>query len=97
MKYTLFDENGQELSPLKCQLSEIAVILDTQTELYWEAKSFDTKSDRFFERQMTWDEFSNDYISYLNEISYDGYNDWRVPTKHELRSLISYRKPISEV
>ena len=92
MKYTLFDENGQELSPLKCQLSEIAVILDTQTELYWEAKSFDTKSDRFFERQMTWDEFSNDYISYLNEISYGGYNDWRVPTKHELRSLISYRQ-----
>lgn len=38
---------------------------------------------------MTWNEFKG-YVDYLNEISYGGFNDWRVPSKHELCSLINY-------
>lgn len=38
---------------------------------------------------MTWKEFKS-YVDYLNKISYGGFSDWRVPSKHELRSLINY-------
>ena len=30
------------------------------------------------------------YIPQLNEMTYGGFSDWRVPSKHELRSLINY-------
>ena len=52
-------------------------------------KSTEPTDERFFKRLMTWNEFKG-YVDYLNEISYGGFNDWRVPSKHELRSLINY-------
>ena len=67
---------------------EIIIIRDTQTDLDWEVKSSEPSDKRFFKQLMTWNEFKS-YVDYLNEISYGGFNDWRVPSKHELRILIS--------
>ena len=44
---------------------------------------------------LNWDE-ANDYVNACNEQNYLGYNDWRLPTKSEVRSLFKqadgYRK-----
>lgn len=70
-------------------LRRITVIRDTQTDLDWEVKSSEPNDEKFFKRLMTWAEFKS-YVDYLNKISYGGFSDWRVPSKHELRSLINY-------
>lgn len=33
---------------------------------------------------------TQDFIAKLNEKNYCGYNDWRLPTKHELESIVDY-------
>ena len=40
---------------------------------------------------MNWDE-ANEFIKELNKKRYCGYSDWRLPTVHELHSLIDYRQ-----
>ena len=79
MRYQIItDENGS------------VVIHDKITGLYWESKSTNKDSEQFYRRQMDWEEFSADYITKLNESQFGGFDDWRVPTKHELRSLVNY-------
>ena len=90
MRYQYFDNEGKPLQFGKCQTNEISVIQDTQTGLYWEAKSFDQNDDRYCQKLMNWEEFTKDYIAQLNSIKYGGFDDWRAPSKHELRSLITY-------
>lgn len=67
-------------------------IFDAKNNLYWEVKSFDANDARFFKRKMTWDEFNGEYIKALNEKNYGGFNDWRAPSKAEIRTLINYEK-----
>lgn len=91
MRYQLFDAEGNVLQLGKCRAEEIAVIRDTQTGLDWENKSFEPSDYRYYQKFMTWEEFTKDYIERLNLNKYGGHDDWRAPTKHELRSLINYR------
>ena len=91
MRYQYLDKDGNSLTFGKCQTDEITIIQDTQTGLYWEVKSFDQNDSRYCSKMMTWAEFNEDYIAKLNEMNYGGFNDWRAPSKHELRSLITYR------
>ena len=91
MRYQYLDKDGNSLTFGKCQTDEITIIQDTQTGLYWEVKSFDQNDSRYCSKMMTWEEFNKDYIAKLNEMNYGGFNDWRAPSKHELRSLITYR------
>ena len=67
-------------------------IFDAKTNLYWEVKSFDANDARYFKKKMTWDEFNGEYIKTLNEKNYGGFNDWRVPSKIEMRSLVNHDK-----
>ncbi len=67
------------------------IVHDNRTGLDWEVKSCDSSSDRFFQKQWTWEEFNKQYIDMLNEEKFAGFTDWRVPSKDELRSLIDYR------
>lgn len=89
MRYKFLNTDGKFTGCNEIKPEVITVIRDTQTDLDWEVKSFEPSDERFFKRLMTWAEFK-EYVNYLNEISYGGFNDWRVPSKHELRSLINY-------
>lgn len=68
------------------------VIHDLQTDLYWEVKSLSATDRRSNSKKMTFDEFANDYINYLNGVSFGGFDDWRIPTQLEIRTLIDYAK-----
>lgn len=89
MRYKFLSTDGKFLGLSDYKQEEITVIRDTQTDLDWEVKSVEPNDKRFFKKLMTWNEFKS-YVDYLNEISYGGFSDWRVPSKHELRSLINY-------
>ena len=91
MRYQYLDNEGQILNARKCQFDEVAMIQDNQTGLIWEAKTFDPNDNRYFQKAMSWEEFTKDYINQLNTMKYGGFDDWRAPSKHELRSLINYR------
>jgi len=92
MQYEKCDGQRQVLALSKVCQDEVKVIFDRQSGLYWEAKSLASATINFYQRKMSWEEFNIDYIQQLNEENYGGYNDWRVPDKYELRSLISYKK-----
>ena len=70
----------------------LGVIHDNLTGLDWEVKSLDPNDSRYCQRKMTWQEFTQDYIASLNSSKFGGFDDWRAPSKHELRSLIHYGK-----
>lgn len=89
MRYKFLNTDGKFIGCNEIKPERITVIRDTQTELDWEVKSSEPGDERFFKRLMTWNEFKS-YVDYLNKISYGGFSDWRVPSKHELRSLINY-------
>ena len=91
MRYQYLDNEGQTLNARKCQIEEVAMIQDNQTGLIWEAKTFDPNDNRYFQKAMSLEEFTKDYINQLNAMKYGGFDDWRAPSKHELRSLINYR------
>ena len=55
---------------------------DLETDLIWCKKD----SRRELGKWLNWDE-SNAYMNACNEQNYLGYNDWRLPTKSELRGL----------
>ncbi len=63
--------------------SEGKVILDAGTNLYWQKDSALINS---------WKEA----LSYCENLEYAGYDDWRLPNKNELLSLIDYSKAGTE-
>jgi hypothetical protein len=63
-------------------LSEIEVVLDTQTGLIW------TKNACLSDFPMTWNE-ALIFVGELNHSELYGYNDWKLPNRRELFSLMS--------
>ena len=55
-------------------------VTDTTTGLMWQQG---TPADR-----MTWDEA----VAYCKDLKLNGHNDWRLPTIHELISLVDFGK-----
>jgi parallel beta-helix repeat protein len=55
-------------------------VTDTFTGLMWQKESTETR--------MTW----QNAIEYCENMSLSDYNDWRLPTMHELRSIVNYLK-----
>lgn len=64
------------------------VVQDLLTNLTW------TRKVNFFEFPLTWSQALEE-IKSLNKQGFAGYNDWRMPNRRELRSIISHghRKP----
>ena len=56
------------------------IVTDTKTGLVWQ-KTYETG-------KTTWQEA----LDYCEDLTYGGYNDWRLPDKNELVSLVNYAK-----
>ncbi len=63
-------------------VNEDGTVSDTENELQWSVRD----SRRELGKWLNWDE-GNAYVKACNEQNYLGYNDWRLPTKSEVRSL----------
>lgn len=64
------------------QVKDNGTVVDTEEDLQWALKD----SRRELGKWLNWDE-ANSYVNACNEQKYLGYNDWRLPTKSEVRSL----------
>lgn len=73
------------------------VVFDANTGLYWEYKSESADSVNSGQKRYTFDEARDVHIKELNDSSFGGYNDWRVPNKDELRSIFDYGKEESVI
>jgi hypothetical protein len=60
------------------------IVLDTLSGLTW------SKNANLAEFPLTWQE-TFDFITQMNHEQHYGYNDWRLPNRRELRSLISHQ------
>lgn len=67
-------------------------IMAVKDDLIWSKK--DSRSE--LGKWLNWDE-ANAYMKACNEQNYLGYNDWRLPTKSEVRSLFKHPDYYREV
>jgi len=86
--YTKLDANGNVLSD---SATSWAMVKDNVTGLIWENKTTDG-SIHDTSKQYTLDDAQNVFIAQLNISNFGGYNDWRIPTREELRSIADYSK-----
>lgn len=56
---------------------------DKETKLFW------SRDANIAGKSMSWSK-AGDYIRQLNKQRYAGYNDWRLPNKEELETLVKY-------
>lgn len=59
-------------------LQSNGIVYDALTGLQWKQDPYPSK--------IAW----NDALAYTNDLEYAGYDDWRLPNRHEMRSLVSY-------
>ncbi|MFH0838729.1 MAG: DUF1566 domain-containing protein [Candidatus Omnitrophota bacterium] len=67
-------------------------VLDNNTGLMWEVKSPKKGDVNYCEDRYNWEDAKKKYIQKLNSKKYGGFNDWRLPSKDELRSILDYSK-----
>ncbi|HDS09513.1 MAG TPA: DUF1566 domain-containing protein [Firmicutes bacterium] len=70
--------------------SGLRMVKDENTGLIWEVKSPNPGDINFSGDKYTWIELQENYIDKLNKSSYGGFDDWRIPNKEELRSIVDY-------
>jgi len=86
---------GQPESSDRFVVNGDGTVTDKSTGLMWEQKTFDggdnDKSDTYsWEGALAW-------VQGLNDASFLGYDDWRLPTHKELQSIVDYRKSIPAI
>ncbi len=83
---------GKEINNNSVWSSGLRTVKDNNTGLIWEVKSPVSGDVNFMEDQYSWQEFQDIYVKSLNDSKYGGFNDWRVPNKDELRSILDYSR-----
>jgi Protein of unknown function (DUF1566) len=73
-------------------------ITDTRTGFMWERKRESDAADwheslHSVNAVLTWTEATGAWIEAVNESRFAGFSDWRVPTAHELVTIIDYARP----
>ena len=67
--------------------NEDGTVKDSSNDILWAKKD----SHQELKKWLNWDE-ANAYMNACNEQKYLGYNDWRMPSKSELRHLLKNRE-----
>lgn len=65
-------------------------ITDDETGLMWEKKS-DDGSIHDWDALHLWDQAFSGHVKGLNDATFAGYTDWRVPNVKELQSIVNYQ------
>jgi len=66
-----------------------AMVKDNVTGLIWENKTTDG-SIHDADKSYSWHDARNIFIAQLNSSKFGGYDDWRLPSMEELRSIMDY-------
>lgn len=90
MSFTKLGRKGRPVDDASGWAEGYRSVLDNNTGLVWEVKSPKKGDVNFCSDKYTWKQAQNDYIKSLNRKRYGGFNDWRLPNKDELRSIIDY-------
>lgn len=80
---------------LVADFKETECVYDRTTKLTWEGKTKDGNRSYKHEYTNLGDGSSDDVDTYVDAVNSDklcGFNDWRIPTFHELMSLVDYSK-----
>lgn len=92
MCFTKLDELGNELPISATWEMGHRFTRDENTGLIWEVKSAQEGDINYMGDAYTWEEAQTKYVASLNQARYGGRNDWRVPNKDELRSIMDYSR-----
>ncbi len=82
-RYAKLGHGGMYLSDDATQEQGWLMTRDKHTGLIWEIKTEGNMNEKY-----TWDEAKTIFIKRLNEQRFGGYNDWRLPEKKELETLV---------
>lgn len=96
LSYTKMREKALESDESIQYENGLKMIKDNNTGLIWETKSPDKSDINYYEKKYTWKE-AFEYIKQLNKENYGGFNDWRLPNKEELRSIVNYEKSYNAI
>ena len=69
------------------KVNDDKTVSDPENDLQWSVRD----SRQELGKWLNWDE-GNAYVRACNEQNYLGYNDWRLPTKSEVRSLFKNKE-----
>jgi len=86
--YTKLDANGNVLPD---SATTWGMVKDNVTGLIWENKTVDG-SIHDAGKTYTWDDAQSVFIAQLNASNFGGHNDWRLPSREELRSIVDYSR-----
>ena len=91
---TLYGQDGNyNINPIsyeKIISDDIELIKDKNTGLIWELKSSNPNDINFAKDRYSWEDAKRKYIEKLNTNRYGGFDDWRLPNREELRSIVDY-------
>ncbi len=82
-KYAKLGYGGVDLSDDATQEQEWLMTKDKETGLIWEVKTLVKKDDRY-----NWNDAQSVFIGRINNQRLGGFDDWRLPSKDELESLL---------
>ena len=68
-----------------------AAVVDEKTKLMWAINPKKTTDSTNQKEKMTWDE-AQEWAKYVSRQGWCGYNDWRLPTIDELKTLLLLKK-----
>jgi hypothetical protein len=90
LAFTKLGAEGTDISDSSCWDDGFRMVRDNNTGLIWEVKSPRLGDINYVDDRYTWQEAQDVYVAELNRQEYGGFDDWRVPFKDELRSVVDY-------